>query len=243
MARSGRIAGAPGDIYSIFIDADLPYPTITLSDGDTVRLDPSAYTKYRAVANRDDRIKVFQSFFGAQRAFRRTLGTSLAAHVQTHLYDRDLRHFKTCLEDALFGDNIPVTVYNRLVTDVNANLPTLHRYLKLRQRMMGLNDLRYEDLYAPIVKEVDMQFTPESALDLVLKATKPLGEEYGTVLSSGLLKEGWTDWMPTTASARAPTAPAPTACTPSSSSTSTAPTRTSRLWPTRAGIACTPISR
>jgi len=198
MARSGRLAGAPGDIYSIFIDADLPYPTIQLSTGDTVRLDPSAYTKYRAVASRDDRIKVFQSFFGAQMAFRRTLGTSLAAHVQTHLYDRDLRHFKTCLEDALFGDNIPVTVYNQLVKDVNENLPTLHRYLKLRQRMMGLNDLRYEDLYAPIVKEVDMQFTPESALDLVLKAVKPLGQEYGTVLSSGLLKEGWTDWMPTT---------------------------------------------
>ena len=198
MARSGRLAGAPGDIYSIFIDADLPYPTIQLSTGDTVRLDPSAYTKYRAVANRDDRIKVFQAFFGAQRAFRRTLGTSLAAHVQTHVYDKDLRHFDSCLQDALFGDNIPVAVYNQLVKDVNANLPTLHRYLKLRQRMMGLNDLRYEDLYAPIVKEVDMKFTPESAMDLVLKAVKPLGNDYGTVLSSGLLKEGWTDWMPTT---------------------------------------------
>jgi len=198
MARSGRIAGAPGDIYSIFIDADLPYPTIQLSTGDTVRLDPSAYTKYRAVENRDDRIKVFQAFFGAQRAFRRTLGTSLAAHVQTHLYDRDLRHFDSCLQEALFGDNIPVSVYSRLVKDVNANLPTLHRYLKLRERMMGLHDLRYEDLYAPIVKEVEMEYTPESAMDLVLKAVKPLGPDYGTILSNGLLKEGWTDWMPTT---------------------------------------------
>jgi oligoendopeptidase F len=198
MARSGRLAGAPGDIYSIFIDADLPYPTIQLSTGDTVRLDPSAYTKYRAVANRDDRIKVFQAFFGAQRAFRRTLGTSLAAHVQTHVYNKDLRHFDSCLQEALFGDNIPVAVYTQLVKDVNANLPTLHRYLKLRERMMGLKDLRYEDLYAPIVKEVDMQFTPESAMDLVLKAVKPLGAEYGTVFSNGLLKEGWTDWMPTT---------------------------------------------
>src|SRR5262249_40922153 len=70
--------------------------------------------------------------------------------------------------------------------------------LKLRKRMMGLQDLRYEDLYAPLVKEVKMTYSPETALDLVLKAVKPLGEEYGTVLQNGLLKEGWTDWMPTT---------------------------------------------
>jgi oligoendopeptidase F len=81
---------------------------------------------------------------------------------------------------------------------VNDNLPTLHRYLKLRVRMMGLSDLGYEDLYAPLVKEVDMSFTPEEGLAVVLSAVKPLGEEYGQVLADGLLRQGWTDWLPST---------------------------------------------
>jgi oligoendopeptidase F len=198
LARASRLAGTPDNVYSIFTSAEMPYPTVTLSTGEEVRLDPAAYTKYRTVANRDDRLKVFRAFFQVHQDYRRTLGTTLGAHMQSHVMNRDLRGFKSCLEGALFDDNIPETVYHQLVTDVNANLPTLHRYLELRKRMMGLEDLGYEDLYAPIVKEVDMTFTPEEGLAVVLEAVKPLGQDYGTVLGNGLLKQGWTDWIPST---------------------------------------------
>jgi oligoendopeptidase F len=91
-------------------------------------------------------------------------------------------------------------VYTQLVTDARKNLPTMHRYLRLRQRMMGVDTLRYEDIYAPIVKEVDMRFTPEQGQAITLEAVKPLGEEYASVLNRAFT-DGWMDWMPSTGKA------------------------------------------
>ena len=188
--------GAPR-AYGILTDSDLPFPTIVLSTGDTVRLDASAYVLHRASSNRDDRFKVFQAFWTAYRRFERTIGATLDAYVKTHVADQQVHKFDSCVEDALFGPNIPVSVYRQLIADVHANLPTLHRYLRLRQRMMGLDTLRYQDLYAPVVKQVDLHYTPEQARELVLGAVAPLGPEYVAALRKGF-EGGWVDWMPTT---------------------------------------------
>ena len=198
VAMTGDVQGTAGDVYSIFTNADFPAPEIILSTGEKVRLDAAAYTFWRGSPNRDDRIKVFQAFFGRQNEYRRTLATTLYGNVKAHVFNKDVRKFDSCLESALFGDNLPTTVYTQLLADVHANLPTLHRYLKLRQRMMGLPSLGYEDLYAPIVKEISDSYTPEQAVDLVLAAVAPLGKDYGTVLRGGLIGGGWVDWMPST---------------------------------------------
>lgn len=198
VAQAGRLAGAPSDIHGVFVNAEMPYPTVTLSDGQSVRLDAQGYTQYRVSGNREDRKKVFQAFWQAHQDFRRTLGTSLYGQVKNHIFTRNVRKFDSCLEAALYNDNIPTTVYRQLIADVHANLPTLHRYLKLRARMMGLTDLGYEDLYAPIVSEVNLTYTPEQAIDLTVSAVKPLGPEYAKVLGEGLTTGGWVDWIPTT---------------------------------------------
>jgi len=196
-AMAGDMAGAGEEIYSILTDADFPYPTITLSTGESVRLDASAYSRWRQSPNQSDRKLVFQEFWKAHDNFKRTIGTSLYSGVKAHIFNKDIRNFDSCLQAALFSDNVPVTVYRQLLADVNDNLPTLHRYLKLRQRMMGLSHLGYEDLYGPMVAEVDMTFTPESAQEVTIEATKVLGPEYVTVLKQAFT-EGWMDWMPTT---------------------------------------------
>jgi len=183
--------------YSTFTNADLPYPEVTLSTGERVRLDASAYTQYRAAPNRADRDKVFEAFWNTYRGFERTLGTTLDGHVKVHMVNQQVHKFASCLEAALFDSNVPVTVYHQLISDVHANLPTLHRYLKLREKMMGVDKIRYEDLYAPIVKEVDLKYTPEQAMDLVLKATAPLGPDYVNVLEQSF-DDRWVDWIPTT---------------------------------------------
>lgn len=198
VAQAGDVMGSPGDVYSIFTNADFPAPEVTLSTGDKVTLDASAYTYWRATPNRDDRVKVFQTFFGRQNDYRRTLATTLFGHVKAHIFNKDARHFKSCLEAALFGDNLPTTVYTQLIADAHAGLPTLHRYLRLRQRMMGLASLGYEDLYAPIVKDISDSYTPEQAVDMVLEAAAPLGKEYVDALRGGLIGGGWVDWMPST---------------------------------------------
>jgi len=196
-SQAGIMANAPSQTYDIFKAADMPYPEVTLSTGETVRLDDAAYTQYRAVTDREDRRAVFQAFWSKHKEFERTLGTTLDAEVKTHLFHRDVHHYGACVEAALFESDIPVSVYRQLIADVHANLPTLHRYLRLRQRMMGVDTLGYEDLYAPIVKEVELRYTPEQAMELVLRAVAPLGPDYVSTLRRGY-ESGWTDWIPTT---------------------------------------------
>ena len=196
-SQAGLLTSAPSDAFNTFRNAELPYPEITLSTGVKVRLDAQGYSLHRAAPNRADRDAVFKAFWTRNKDFERTLGSTLASHVKTHMFDRDVHKYASCVEAALFGANVPVTVYRQLIADVHANLPTLHRYLKLRQRMMGLDQLRYADLYASIIKKVDLKYTIEQAQELTLQAVAPLGPKYVSELKKGL-ETGWVDWVPTT---------------------------------------------
>lgn len=194
-AQAGRFAGAGETIRGQLTNAEMPYPEVKLSSGETVRLDAAGYTRYRALPNRADRIAVFQAFWTKHREFQGTLGSALNGQIQAHLFNKDVHKFGSSLEAALFRDNIPPRVYTQLVSDVHANLPTLHRYLALRRRMMKLDTLRYEDLYAPIIAEVELKYTPEQAMQMTLDAVKPLGQDYVTTLQQGFANR-WVDWMP-----------------------------------------------
>jgi oligoendopeptidase F len=196
-SEAGIMEGGPSACYYTFKNADMPYPEITLSSGEKVRLDDAAYTQYRALPDRADREKVFRAFWGRHREFERTLGTTLDNEVKTHIFDKNVHKFGSALEASLFDANIPTAVYTQLIADVHQNLPTLHRYLKLRQRMMGVDTLRYSDLYAPIIKEVDLHYTPEQGQALVLAALVPLGPDYVGTLKHGF-ESGWVDWLPST---------------------------------------------
>jgi oligoendopeptidase F len=196
LASAGVIASAPSTTYGIFSDADFPYPTVTLADGKSVRLDSSGFSLYRAVPNRDDRMKVMSEFFGALGKYRGTFGSTLNGQVQTDIFYARARKYPTALEAALDAPNIPTSVYTRLLDGVNKQLPTFHRYLKLRQRMMKLQDLHYYDLYAPLVSSVDLNYSIDEAQKIILEALKPLGPEY----AAGALRafnERWTDFYPT----------------------------------------------
>lgn len=197
VAQAGDIQDSGQAVHSVFTDADLPYPEIQLKNGQKVRLDAAGYTKYRADGLRANRLKVFKAFWSRYNEFRRTLAATLYAQVKGHLYDKAVHKYNSCLEAALFPNNVPPQVYRQLLKDVHANLPTLHRYLKLRRRLMGLQQLGYEDLYAPILQGVDLKYTPEQAMKLTLEAAAPLGEEYLKVLS-GAYRDRWVDFLPST---------------------------------------------
>jgi oligoendopeptidase F len=195
LAAAGPLAKAGGTVHSVFTAADLPFPEITLASGEKVRLDAAAYTRHRASPVRADREAVFKAFWTRYGEFGRTLAATLNAHVQSHDFFRRQRSFPSSLEAAQFPSNIPKGVYTQLLADVHENLPTLHRYLRLRQRIMGLDRLGYADLYAPIVADVDLQFSPERAQALTLEAFAPLGGEYVDVLRQGY-EDRWMDLLP-----------------------------------------------
>ncbi|MEO8036604.1 MAG: oligoendopeptidase F, partial [Acidobacteriota bacterium] len=195
IADAGLMADAPADTFGIFADADFPYPTITLSDGKIVKLDKAAFNQYRASANRDDRRKVMEAFFGATGQFRATFGSTLNGKVQKDLFFARARKYPTTLEATLDQSNIPVSVYTSLVSGVNGNLATFHRYLRLRKRILHVDQLHYYDLYAPLVANVKLDYSIDEAQKNILDALAPLGTDYTSVIHRAM-NERWIDLYP-----------------------------------------------
>ncbi len=195
LADAGPLAGAPSSVFNIFSNADFPYPTVSLGDGRSVKLDQAAYNDLRMLPNRADREKVMAAFFQSLAGFSRTYGTTMNSEVQKVLFFSKSRKYPSALEMSLDGPNIPTSVYTRLIDGVNRNLPAFHRYLALRKRMLGVDQLHYYDLYAPLVASVNLQYTPEEAQEQVLAAVAPLGAEYASVIRRAF-NERWIDLLP-----------------------------------------------
>jgi len=196
LADAGPVAGASASVYNTFTNADFPYPTIRLADGTDVRVNQSAYNLLRASTTRADRERAMAAFFEAHGAFARTFGTTMNGSVRKALFYAKARHYPSAVEAALSGPNIPLAVYTRLVEGVNRHLPSFHRYLRLRRRMLGVSELHYYDLYAPLVDAVKLTYTPEEAERHVLAAMAPLGAEYQTALRQSFA-DRWIDLFPT----------------------------------------------
>jgi oligoendopeptidase F len=195
MALSGLITGAPYSTYSTFSDAEMPYATVTLSTGETVTLNSAAYNRYRAVPIRADREIVFNAFWANYKKFEATFGEMLYANIKSDIFSSKARNYNSSVEAALFPNNIPVDVYNSLVENVNKNLPAFHRYLSIKKRMLGVDTLKYLDLYAPVVKNVELNYTYDQAKELVLKALAPLGTEYTSTVQKAF-NDRWIDVYP-----------------------------------------------
>lgn len=168
---------APSGIYSLLSNSDIPFPQVTLSDGEEYRLDSQAYGLLRARPNRDDRKRVFDAYWGTWADYRNSVGRVLAAHFQTQAALAKARGYGSVLERELFQDNLPVEVYRTLVAEVNSALPTLHRYFRLRARMLGVDQLSYYDIYPPLVA-LDRKFDIGTSREITLGAMSVLGEDW-----------------------------------------------------------------
>jgi oligoendopeptidase F len=195
LADSVPALGAASNAFNILSNADFPYPSVTLSDGKTVKVDQAAYTDLRTLPNRADRETVMTAFFNSLGSFSRTFGTTMNGEVQKVLFAQKARKYPSALEAMLNGPNIPTSVYTRLIDGVNKNLPAFHRYLRLRKRMMGVDQLHYYDLYAPLVSSVNLKYSPEEARKHVLAAVAPLGPEYQATIQKAF-DSRWIDLFP-----------------------------------------------
>ena len=185
LSASSLITGSPSSFYGILANADMPWPSIKLSDGTEALLDQSGYTKWRAVANRADRQAVFEAFWAKFHDYERTFGVALFSQVKADWFRATTRKYPSSLAAALDDDNVPEAVYRTLVAETNANLPTLHRYFKLRGRMLGITDLRYWDIYPPIVK-LEKTFPLATGKNLVIAAEAQLGADYVAQFTASL---------------------------------------------------------
>ena len=169
--------GAPNEIYSLIANSDIPWPTITTSDGEEVRIDSQGYGRVRGSQNRDDRKLAFDTFWNKWLEYRSSVGMVLNSHVQTQVGLAKARNYDGVLHRELFSDNIPPAVYHTLVEEVNKSLPTLHRYFRLRARMLGVEQMHYYDIYPPLVS-LDKEFDIETSKRITLEAMAILGDDW-----------------------------------------------------------------
>ncbi|MCW0483516.1 oligoendopeptidase F [Gaoshiqia sediminis] len=195
MALSGLVSGVSQSVYSSFSNAELPKPEVTLSSGETLSVGSAEYNRYRAAANRADREIVFDAFWNNYARFRGSFGEMLYGNVKADMFRARARHYESSLQASLYPNNIPAEVYHSLVDNVNKNLPAFYRYLNIKKRMMGVDTLKYLDLYAPVVKDVDLKYSYEEATRLVLESLQPLGDEYVSTVEKAI-NERWIDVYP-----------------------------------------------
>lgn len=194
VASFGPMNGTGASTYAVLVNADLAWPSVRLASGATVKLDDAAYTKHRESANRDDRKRVMDEFFGAFKPYERTLGITLYSQLKQDAVYSKVRRYKDSLSRVLDRDRVPVAVFETLIAEAHAGLPTLHRYFRLRGKMLGVPQLRYYDLYAPLAHG-DFVFPLARGRKLLLEAVAPLGNEYVAALAKGL-DSRWMDVYP-----------------------------------------------
>ena len=180
----------PSSAYEVLTNAEIPWPEVTLSNGKTVKLNPSGYGTYRRSIERNDRMLVFDKFWDTFQNYKQTLAITLQGQVKNDVAMAKIKGYNSSLDQALAEENIPIKVYETLVSSVNKGLPSLHRLIKLRQRMLGLETSEYYDIY-PSVVSIDKKYSLEDAKQLTLEALKPLGKSYIDTLSNSLNK----NWM------------------------------------------------
>jgi len=197
LASAGLITSTPSELHSIFDNAEKPNPKVKLSTGETIELNAANYNKYRTVPNRKDRELVMRSMFDNYKKFQNTFGANLVGKIRGDFFYAKNRKYESVLESSLNANNIPISVYENLINQIHNNLPTLHRFLKLKAKMLGVKDLHYYDLYTPLVKSVKFKFTVEEGQKLLLDVFKPMGEEYVSTVKKSF-DERWIDYIPTT---------------------------------------------
>jgi oligoendopeptidase F len=192
VAMTGLFSGSTQEAADVLNNVELPPATITMSDGKQVVLNTANYMRNRGSANAADRSLVMHTFWENHKKFENTLASMLDGGIKSHLFAARTAHYASCLDARLFDDNIDTTVYTQLIATVRSNLGPLHRLLRLRQRLLGLDTLKYDDIYASAVKSVDKQYSYDEAVEIVKKCTAPLGTDYAAGLRHAFT-DRWVD--------------------------------------------------
>jgi oligoendopeptidase F len=184
LAALGPVLNSQGNTRTLLTTVDMEWPSITV-DGKPVRVDNTGYNRLRAHPDRKVRQQAFEAFYRTNGRFENTMGSTLAQRVEAGVINARLRGYPSAVAASLSDNAIPENVYRTLVAETQRGLPTLHRYFKLRQKMLGLPDLGYHDIYPELVKTT-RRYTPEVAAELTLASVAPLGAPYQAQLKKAL---------------------------------------------------------
>lgn len=192
LAAAGEISQSPDTIYSMFSDADLKFPPAVDSDGTEHELTHGSYIPLMHSTDRTLRKSAFQSLYSMYGKFRNTAAAILTAQVKQLKFHADARRYPSTLHMSLDSSNVPTEVYTNLIQAVHDNMQPMYRYVALRKKLLGVDELHMYDLYTPIVADADEKIPYEQAKETVLRALAPLGEDYLNILREGF-DNRWID--------------------------------------------------
>ena len=192
LASAGEMAQAPETIYSMFADADLKFPPATDKDGGAHEVTHGSYIPLMHSSDRILRKSAFQSLYSMYGQYRNTAAAMLTAQVKQLQFYANARHYESTLHAALDSTNVPTEVYTNLIQAVHDNMQPMYRYVTLRKKLLGVDELHMYDLYTPIVADADAKIPFEEAKETVLKALAPMGEEYLSMIREGF-DNRWID--------------------------------------------------
>ncbi|MGN7469001.1 oligoendopeptidase F [Brevibacillus sp. SAFN-007a] len=192
LANMSELASAPTKIFGMLNNADMKFPMITDENGEEVELTKGRYTQFMESKDRRVRKEAFQALYATYGKFRNTIAAALTSAIKGDVFYARTRKYPSALHAALFADNVDLSVYDNLIATIREHLPLMHRYIALRKKLLGVEELHMYDLYVPIVPEVDMKIPYDQAVATIKEALRPLGEEYGRVLAEGF-SNGWID--------------------------------------------------
>ncbi|TNJ65674.1 oligoendopeptidase F [Paenibacillus hemerocallicola] len=192
LAQVGNLSQAPETIFGMLNNADLKFPKVKNENGEEIELTQGRYIQFLESRDRDVRKNAFEAMYGTYGKLRNTLAATLSANLTKNIFYSKARKYPSALESSLYGDKIPVDVYNNLISAIHESLPLLHRYMELRKKLLKVDELHMYDLFAPLVDEFKMDITYEEAKKTVLESVKPLGETYVNILQQGF-DNSWID--------------------------------------------------
>ena len=192
VAMTGEMAQTPEQVYSIINNADLIYPEIEDENGEKVRLSHGNFVPFEESGDRRVRKDAFEAFYSIYKQFAGTIAGLYNGQVKQQIFYAKARNYASTLEAAVDANNVPSKVYRNLVETVNANMDKMHRYVKLRKKCLGVDELHMYDVYTPMIADAAKKVSYDEAKETVLKALAPLGEDYVATVKEGF-ENRWID--------------------------------------------------
>jgi oligoendopeptidase F len=192
LASVSDCLSAPGNIFGMLTNADMTFPNIKDEKGNEIELTEGNYSSFIKSKDRRVRKEAFEALFRTYKGFKNTLTSSLTSSTKNFIFNAKTRNYASALESSLKPNNIPVEVYHNVVDTINNNLSSLHKYVGLKKKLLGLEEIHMYDLYVPIVDAEEDHIEYEDAVKITLDGIKPLGEEYLNIFKEGI-SEGWVD--------------------------------------------------
>ena len=184
--------GAPDSIHNMLTNADMTFGKIKDEEGKEIEITEGNYSSFIKSKDRNVRKDAFKTLFKEYKKLENTLATTLSSSIKTFNLAANIRNYKSPLEASLKPNNIPVSVYKNAIDTINNNLESLHRYVRVKKKLLGLEEMHMYDLYVPVIEISKEHIKYEEAIDMAKKALKPLGEEYLNIFNEGI-NSGWID--------------------------------------------------